>query len=389
MRNKQEFLKNLNRGDIYLVKNNITGKCYVGQAKRYVSKQNFSWGTHGRWQSHINQALQGVQDSCRYLNNAIRKYGTSAFTVYTLFTCDNKDLTHFEQVFMQQYNTIYPNGYNIREAGNGIFVNGMKVPDREGERDGEIHAKKQRSRSEDDDLPKYICSLRDNDVIIGYRIVNFPTDEFGSNHITKVFGNKGDPKKALEDAKNYLHDLYIKYYSVRNTWENGNAEREKQLADKKIAKLYECPDDFIYPIVVQAKVQGYQVKGLKDRNGNEIPPKDFNDCQLNRWNLSRAKKYIEQVRQLVTNNVNIEDWSNVDTVYKRNKQGITHEHLPKYINITTYKGEKNGYVVNGYPLPDGKKSCKKFTKSKYKMEERYNQAIAYLQELKQKYPINT
>ena len=126
---------------------------------------------------------------------------------------------------------------------------------------------------------------------------------------------------------------------------------------------------------------------MKDNDGKEIPDKLFVDCQQNTWNLSRAKKYLKQVQSILKNKIQIQNWNEVDTIYKIDKQGVDEEHLPKYINITFYKGVKCGYVVNGYPLPNNKKSCKKFTNSKFTMEERYNMAIKYLEELKVTHPL--
>jgi hypothetical protein len=97
---------------------------------------------------------------------------------------------------------------------------------------------------------------------------------------------------------------------------------------------------------------------------------------------------VNQIKLLLDNKAEISDWTAVDTVYKCDKKGIETENLPKYINVCHYKGEKAGYVVNGYPLPTGRKSCKKFTDSTHHtIEELYKLALDYLEKLKIDYPL--
>jgi hypothetical protein len=95
------------------------------------------------------------------------------------------------------------------------------------------------------------------------------------------------------------------------------------------------------------------------------------------------------VQALVKNNVNVVDWTKIETVAKCDKMGVEEEHLPKYVNVVIIDGEKKGYVVNGYPLGNGKKSCKKFTnRQKYDLDELYKLSIEYLEKLKIEFPVH-
>ena len=67
--------EDLNNGQIYLIRNKINNKCYVGQATCFTGTNNNRWGTTGRWKSHLREAIKSNQDHCILLNNAIRKYG--------------------------------------------------------------------------------------------------------------------------------------------------------------------------------------------------------------------------------------------------------------------------------------------------------------------------
>lgn len=54
---------------------------------------------------------------CRCLSQAIKEYDWNNFDVETLWEGDNEILGQMEKKFITEYNTIEPNGYNIREGG--------------------------------------------------------------------------------------------------------------------------------------------------------------------------------------------------------------------------------------------------------------------------------
>lgn len=103
------------KGEIYMLTCNITNKKYIGQAVQFINctKQH---GTEGRWKKHVIEAKSG-STKCRALNCAIRKYGAHNFTVRTLLICEVRQMNYYEYKFVRQYNTICPNGYNIRTGG--------------------------------------------------------------------------------------------------------------------------------------------------------------------------------------------------------------------------------------------------------------------------------
>ena len=112
--NMDEDLKN---GQIYLIKNKENNKCYIGQAVCFTGSNNNRWGTLGRWKSHIREALKPNKDHCVLLNNAIRKYGENSFEISTLIKCTIDELDKYELDFIKLYNTLTPNGYNLKEGG--------------------------------------------------------------------------------------------------------------------------------------------------------------------------------------------------------------------------------------------------------------------------------
>jgi hypothetical protein len=397
----------LNKCEIYLIQNKVNGKIYVGKANKYVSKDNLSWGTTGRWKSHVREALNNTTDHCRLLNAAIRKYKPDSFDVTKICDCTKEEVERLEQLHIKEYGSLVPAGYNLNEGGSSgkdsDYTRNLKSESRKTVVPTEAHLRnislgqlgnrrncKQRKHQEDGALPKYVNATRRGDVIIGYSIQKFPIGTVNKDYISEHFTNSKHPNKALEQALERLQELENLY--GEKVQQEIKARRDQEYTEKakaKAEKLNPPKHDYIFTIIHETKIAGYKVCGLKDTNGQIIPYKIFNNCQQNRWNLQRAEKYVQQIKTFVEKGIKIDDWATIDTVYKCDKQGIEDEHLPKYINITKYKGEKCGYVVNGYPLPNGKKSCNKFTKSKFTMEERYQQAIAYLEEIKQKHPLTT
>ena len=153
--------------------------------------------------------------------------------------------------------------------------------------------------------------------------------------------------------------------------------------EKKITK--KLPKD-IYPIFKENKVIGYKVKGLIDNNENEIPERDFIKC-TNRWNLDQAKKFIEQIKYINENNIEVNNWNKINIKSKKKtKNNSSNLYLPKYINVVRSKGQEIGYCVNGLMILDDegnkKKYYRKFTAKSLTMTEKYNLAINHLEEKK-------
>lgn len=84
---------------IYKITNNINGLCYIGQ----------SIHIQRRWNEHCKPS----STSC--IAKAIKKYGKENFSFEVLEECETKDLDIKEKYWIEYYNSIIPNGYNIAE----------------------------------------------------------------------------------------------------------------------------------------------------------------------------------------------------------------------------------------------------------------------------------
>jgi group I intron endonuclease len=106
-------------GFVYKIMNALNNKCYVGQAMSHRKNRGKykPFGYEGRFQDHISEASCNTKLGCRYLNNAIRLHGKDVFTVVLLKTCPLEEMDQWEQYYIAELNTLYPNGYNLTSGG--------------------------------------------------------------------------------------------------------------------------------------------------------------------------------------------------------------------------------------------------------------------------------
>lgn len=89
---------------VYLITNNINQKQYVGITKGSLKM---------RLRQHLN-----TQSCCRSLKEAVFEFGKSNFFISLLQETDTVDsLQKLEKYFIEKYNTLSPNGYNLTTGG--------------------------------------------------------------------------------------------------------------------------------------------------------------------------------------------------------------------------------------------------------------------------------
>jgi hypothetical protein len=111
------------QGHIYRITNSNTNKQYIGQTLSHRKNRNKyrPFGYIGRFNDHISEAICNTKKKqCTYLNNAIRLCGKEAFTVELLLTCSKEELDNFEEQYIKEYGTLYPNGYNLTSGGKAF-----------------------------------------------------------------------------------------------------------------------------------------------------------------------------------------------------------------------------------------------------------------------------
>ena len=93
-------------GFIYIIKNTVNNKVYVGQTKVSVEQ---------RWKEHLRHASYGKQ----VINRAMKKYGIDKFYIEILETCTLDMLDTREIYYINLYDsTNKSKGYNVSIGGN-------------------------------------------------------------------------------------------------------------------------------------------------------------------------------------------------------------------------------------------------------------------------------
>lgn len=94
------------KGFIYIIRNTINNKVYIGQTRTSINQ---------RWSEHLRHARYGDQ----VINRAMRKYGIDKFYIETLEICEVSELDKREIYYIDLYDsTDKSKGYNVSIGGN-------------------------------------------------------------------------------------------------------------------------------------------------------------------------------------------------------------------------------------------------------------------------------
>lgn len=87
---------------IYKITNRINGKVYIGQSI-HIKR---------RWQEHCRPSTKSI------ISDAIKKYGKENFSFEIIEECNVEELNEKEAYYIESYNSLTPNGYNIIEKND-------------------------------------------------------------------------------------------------------------------------------------------------------------------------------------------------------------------------------------------------------------------------------
>ena len=93
-------------GFIYKITNTLTNKCYIGET---IEKD-----PNTRFRAHMKLIRKGK--GCPALRDAVLKHGEENFKFEVILQCSDEDRFRLEKEYIQQYNSMVPNGYNILEG---------------------------------------------------------------------------------------------------------------------------------------------------------------------------------------------------------------------------------------------------------------------------------
>jgi len=104
-------------GIIYLIKNNIDSRQYVGKTIQSLDS---------RWKAHKSLVKRG--SSNQYIHRAMNFHGIENFSVEKLDVGKDKlDLCEKEIMWIEKLKTLSPDGYNISKGGDGGSEKGRKA----------------------------------------------------------------------------------------------------------------------------------------------------------------------------------------------------------------------------------------------------------------------
>ncbi len=177
-----------------------SGKSYVGQTINSVET---------RWTQHIQDSKLHAAgtDRCKALNSAIIKYTAEKFILTVLWEGEsgpeNVILDEMERKFVTEYNSLAPNGYNLREGGNGRLTEAAI----EQMVKGNVAKTLNKSKYNGVQLPRYVnyhIEVNKNGTTLeGFRVCDHP-----HNKSTKSFLKKTMTMEAkLQAAIAYVAEL--------------------------------------------------------------------------------------------------------------------------------------------------------------------------------------
>jgi len=223
-------------GIIYMV-TSPSGKSYIGQTVRSFNE---------RWSKHKTTALS-PEPSCRALAEAIKKYGEQNFNKQTLITCNDDELDKYEIEMIAKYNTMSPNGYNLREGGITTKYS-EESKKKMSETQKKLYQVSEKMREQirnngfktkhNQDLPNYLTEEKNykTNTVIGYRIYRHPMCKTGKKFCSIKISLEENYRKAF-DCLTYLNSLTepIEYISppVVGRKREGDASLPKYIIEVK------------------------------------------------------------------------------------------------------------------------------------------------------------
>lgn len=208
-------------GYIYRITNLINGKSYIGETKQA--------DVRSRWKNHT-ESLK-TKNGATALMAAFEKYGIENFKFEVIIICFDEDRLVYEADYIQKFNTITPNGYNIskgRVTTEGFNSSSFKEFLKSKRKQGEVNLKKTLSLT----------------VNIRERMQN--SEKWHKALAEKKMGNFKN-RKHSEEEKRKISDSVKKYFQGNGS-RSVNREKHIEIMTKVAGKAvdqYSLDGEFI------------------------------------------------------------------------------------------------------------------------------------------------
>lgn len=224
IKNKLKILDNETERycEIYKITNIVNNKIYIGQTVSHIlnHKKYRPYGSKKRFLSHISEAFSTKKNQSIYLNNAIKKYGKDNFNVDIVEYCECCDSDERETYFISHFNSLYPNGYNLKNGGQKFkYDEYSKKKVSNGVLkyyEGKLYDKilKFENSHISDNIEDHIKPLKRNGIQYGWYVyIENKTVQFGGVHV--------DMNYSYERSIQFINDL--KKYQMAKHLDAGNS----------------------------------------------------------------------------------------------------------------------------------------------------------------------
>jgi hypothetical protein len=310
--------KLIDKSEIYMVTNIITGQKYIGQGKCYYKRPDgrLSYlGSKTRFSCHVSYANRDIKGrGAQLLMESIKRYGEHNHCVKPIFICPTTQANYYEVKFIRQYKTQFPNGMNIMRGGKKCPLTEAikkKMSERkQGMYSGEKNPMYGKKHS-DEALEKMRQSQ------IGKVLPQSVKENMSKAHNARMQNGQLPPRRKHNDLPKYVYN------------------------------------------VTSSNKEGYEI-----RHHPTLKSRQF---------VANSKSMQEKLQQSVEYLADIDNPNNKKVELELDED--KYKNLPRFVRLV--KSEKfQGFEVKCHP----KLSNKKWTSMKYTMDEKLNFAKQYLEE---------
>jgi hypothetical protein len=250
-------------GVIYVMQCFITRKMYIGQALNFTSG-NVKYSGERRVIVHFREAFYEYRNHCRMLNEAIREHGVNSFLWCNLKEVPENELNYWESYYVEKYNTLHPNGYNLTKGGDQNNVS-------------ETRKKELIQEATDRALkrcPKYVFPIMRDVHVEGYYVEGYPCVS-GGTYPKKEFTDVTHNSRNLKATQKYIN--YLKVLNDDVKFDDKTYDIAEDL--KNTISIQTGLPKHIYRVYYKGKQIGYEITNFKTKEGNYVFKK-FNDSRL-------------------------------------------------------------------------------------------------------------